>query len=398
MNIARTMLAAIVASLFLISTATPDQTDPKPTETEAHWQTEQSPASHAPLPSSTPEQLKELRAALASSREELQWVQELLQQTGETLYWAKTRHKENAMTLRALEEQLAAVAAIPGAEQEQVAQREADDEGQARLQALERERDQLRRELADRDQRIALMEAELQSARVELQQARVQMAATDQQLASTQSEYEGCQIQKLALDDELTGSRRSETDARQSLLSANAERYRLHTELASCSQDLSQVRTSFAAVETAASQAPATTARSASEPMTAVAVEEAAGDSGGQDLGDGPISLQGVKFPYDSAELTDESRAILDQVAVVLKRQADVVHEVAGHTDSQGNPAYNMWLSQKRAESVRRYLISRGVDAGRLKARGYGGLQPIADNSTWAGLISNRRVELREVH
>jgi OOP family OmpA-OmpF porin len=45
-----------------------------------------------------------------------------------------------------------------------------------------------------------------------------------------------------------------------------------------------------------------------------------------------------------------------------------------------------------------KYLISRGVDAGQLKARGYGGVQPIADNSTWAGLVSNRRVELHEIH
>ena len=121
-------------------------------------------------------------------------------------------------------------------------------------------------------------------------------------------------------------------------------------------------------------------------------------DSNAVSLNDNPVSLQGVKFRYNSYELTDESRAILDQVAVVLRKQTHVLHEVAGHTDSQGDPAYNLRLSQRRAETVRKYLISRGVDAGNLKAHGYGGLQPIADNSTWAGLVSNRRVELRGIH
>jgi OOP family OmpA-OmpF porin len=121
-------------------------------------------------------------------------------------------------------------------------------------------------------------------------------------------------------------------------------------------------------------------------------------DSGAVSLNDSPVSLQGVKFRYDSSELTDESRAILDRVAAVLRKQTHIRHEVAGHTDSQGDAAYNLRLSQRRAETVRNYLISRGVDAGNLKAHGYGGLQPIADNSTWAGLVSNRRVELRGAH
>ncbi|MGB5409844.1 MAG: OmpA family protein [Thiogranum sp.] len=152
----------------------------------------------------------------------------------------------------------------------------------------------------------------------------------------------------------------------------------------------------------AAGQPASTPAGSDATPKTeapaAGSADSPSKDSNAVSLNDNPVSLQGVKFRYNSYELTDESRAILDQVAVALRKQTHVLHEVAGHTDSQGDPAYNLRLSQRRAETVRKYLISRGVDAGNLKAHGYGGLQPIADNSTWAGLVSNRRVELRGIH
>ena len=66
---------------------------------------------------------------------------------------------------------------------------------------------------------------------------------------------------------------------------------------------------------------------------------------------------------------------------------------VEGHTDSRGSDAYNLTLSQKRAESVRNYLISRGVSPDRMEPRGFGESQPIADNRTEQGRSQNRRVE-----
>jgi outer membrane protein OmpA-like peptidoglycan-associated protein len=77
-----------------------------------------------------------------------------------------------------------------------------------------------------------------------------------------------------------------------------------------------------------------------------------------------------------------------------LKAWGDVNIEVAGHTDSKGSDAYNMKLSQQRAEAVRNFLISRGVAADRLTAKGYGESQPVADNATEEGRFQNRRVEL----
>jgi len=112
---------------------------------------------------------------------------------------------------------------------------------------------------------------------------------------------------------------------------------------------------------------------------------------------DPPISLEGVSFRYNSHELTDDARLALDPVAGMLRNHADIRFEVAGHSDAQGNAAYNQWLSQQRALSVRAYLIGQGVDPENITARGYGSRQPIADNSTVEGLVRNRRVELRRL-
>ncbi|MGI9321274.1 MAG: OmpA family protein [Thiogranum sp.] len=420
-------LAFIAASLSLISAATPDPSGSGQTATttdrQAGHRTAHPPPAQQPTPvralptpaSTLPSELEQLRAALGSNREELQWVQELLQQAGETLYWAQTRHQQNAIMQQTLEDQLAAVAAAYQARQTQVTQLAGeleavkaslsennwqDSDTQAHIQALEKDREQLRQALADRDQQLATMDKELQAARAELQQAQAETAPAGQQLSSTCNQT--CQAQHAALKEELTGLRSSETDARQSLVNANTARYRLQTELAACSESLIQTKASFASIEVAAEQPPLPPASpDDAAKAEAAAVGSAASlskDSDVVSLNDSPVSLQGVKFRYDSSELTDESRAILDRVAAVLRKQTYVRHEVAGHTDSQGDPAYNLRLSQRRAETVRNYLISRGVDAGNLKAHGYGGLQPIADNSTWAGLVSNRRVELRGVH
>jgi outer membrane protein OmpA-like peptidoglycan-associated protein len=77
-----------------------------------------------------------------------------------------------------------------------------------------------------------------------------------------------------------------------------------------------------------------------------------------------------------------------------LKEWGDVKVEVAGHTCNIGTDEYNMGLSQRRADAVRNYLISQGIPADRLTAKGYGESQPTADNSTREGRVQNRRVEL----
>ncbi|HYQ89609.1 MAG TPA: OmpA family protein [Candidatus Binatia bacterium] len=110
------------------------------------------------------------------------------------------------------------------------------------------------------------------------------------------------------------------------------------------------------------------------------------------------LVLNGVNFVTNSAELTPESKAILDHVAGSLKDWAEVNVEIEGHTDSVADPAYNMDLSQRRAESVLDYLVSRGVASSRLSAKGYGETHPVASNDTPGGRAKNRRVELRKTN
>jgi outer membrane protein OmpA-like peptidoglycan-associated protein/opacity protein-like surface antigen len=104
---------------------------------------------------------------------------------------------------------------------------------------------------------------------------------------------------------------------------------------------------------------------------------------------------QEVHFATDSAVLTDQDKALLDQVAANMKRLNFTVGEVDGYTDSTGSSAYNKGLSERRAQAVADYLTGSGISAGRLTIMGYGENDPVADNKTAEGRAHNRRVVLR---
>jgi OOP family OmpA-OmpF porin len=107
-----------------------------------------------------------------------------------------------------------------------------------------------------------------------------------------------------------------------------------------------------------------------------------------------PLVLEGVFFDNNKATLKPESFPVLDKAAIGMKDWGDVKIEVAGYTDSVDSDEHNMKLSQSRAETVRDYLISKGISADRISAKGYGESSPIADNATEEGRAKNRRVEL----
>ena len=107
------------------------------------------------------------------------------------------------------------------------------------------------------------------------------------------------------------------------------------------------------------------------------------------------LQLKGVNFDYDSAALRADARPILDEAVTILKRYPQLRVEVAGHTDDRGSDAYNLDLSQRRAQAVLDYFVQMGIDAARLVPKGYGETAPVADNATDAGRAKNRRVELR---
>ncbi|MGH8539068.1 MAG: OmpA family protein [Stenotrophobium sp.] len=104
--------------------------------------------------------------------------------------------------------------------------------------------------------------------------------------------------------------------------------------------------------------------------------------------------LKGVKFEFASNRLTEEAKLILNQVAETLKAYPDVDVDVEGHTDYIGSDAYNMGLSERRADAVKDYLMSHGVNGKRMTPIGYGKTRPIDTNLTEAGRENNRRVEL----
>jgi outer membrane protein OmpA-like peptidoglycan-associated protein len=106
------------------------------------------------------------------------------------------------------------------------------------------------------------------------------------------------------------------------------------------------------------------------------------------------LVLEGVNFDFDKATIRQEDLPNIDKDVATLEQWGNVNIEVAGHTDSRGSDAYNIDLSQRRAEAVRNYLISKGIAADRLSAKGYGESQPVADNATEDGRFMNRRVEL----
>lgn len=101
-----------------------------------------------------------------------------------------------------------------------------------------------------------------------------------------------------------------------------------------------------------------------------------------------------IRFGHNSAKVDPASYKELDATANILKKYPDNTITVKGYTDSLGNPAYNVDLSQRRAQAVADELVSRGVNPANVKAEGLGAANPIASNSTAEGRRLNRRVEL----
>ena len=105
------------------------------------------------------------------------------------------------------------------------------------------------------------------------------------------------------------------------------------------------------------------------------------------------VRLKNIYFDYDKTTLKSESFVELNKVIDFLKSNGTVEIEISGHTDSKGSDTYNETLSQGRSQAVVDYLISQGIDSGRLTARGYGESKPIDSNDTEDGRANNRRVE-----
>ncbi len=102
-------------------------------------------------------------------------------------------------------------------------------------------------------------------------------------------------------------------------------------------------------------------------------------------------------FDFDKADLKPEGKAKLDDLAEKVKGVNLEVIVAVGHTDSRGKSDYNQKLSIKRADAVKSYLASKGIEGSRIYTEGKGSAQPVADNKTDAGRAKNRRVEIEVV-
>ncbi len=111
----------------------------------------------------------------------------------------------------------------------------------------------------------------------------------------------------------------------------------------------------------------------------------------------GAIVFRNIQFDLNKATLRDESYPILDEVVDYMKANPDVKMEIQGHTCNLGTAAYNLKLSDKRANTVRDYLVGKGIAADRLTAKGYGLTTPVAPNDKEENRAKNRRVEFKPI-
>ena len=106
------------------------------------------------------------------------------------------------------------------------------------------------------------------------------------------------------------------------------------------------------------------------------------------------IDLSAIQFAYAKAELDEAALQTLQEVVAHLRKNPDLTVEVSAHTDSQSTALGNMAVTQARADVVRNYLLSQGVNATQVKAQGYGSARPLASNDTEEGRVQNRRIEI----
>jgi outer membrane protein OmpA-like peptidoglycan-associated protein len=112
----------------------------------------------------------------------------------------------------------------------------------------------------------------------------------------------------------------------------------------------------------------------------------------------GRVSIYGINFETGKATIQPDSENVLNEVLLLLQKQADWYMVIAGHTDNVGSDTINTPLSRQRAEAVVAWLTGKGVDRSRLIATGLGSRKPVADNNAEEGRAKNRRVDLVKLY
>ncbi|HEX5337360.1 MAG TPA: outer membrane beta-barrel protein [Gallionella sp.] len=133
------------------------------------------------------------------------------------------------------------------------------------------------------------------------------------------------------------------------------------------------------------------------EPKAAPVVAPAPKETVKTIFSDKPVTIEGANFDTNSAKLKKTADAKLNEVVDFAAKYKESNLAVTGYTDSRGSDKLNQKLSAKRAESVKAYLVKKGVAANRITTKGEGSANPVGDNKTAAGRAQNRRVEIRSV-
>ncbi|MTW09264.1 OmpA family protein [Pseudoduganella eburnea] len=199
--------------------------------------------------------------------------------------------------------------------------------------------------------------------------------------------------QKIASAQEIARAKSAEDQ----LKDAAAQRDQVRLEARTAEAEAAKRRADQARMDAEAAQAQAANAEAAKGDAQARAAALAAqlADLQAKQTERGIVVTFGdVLFSTDSANLTPQGMAVAQRLADVLRENPDRTVLAEGFTDSTGSDAYNLQLSQRRAEAVRMALSQMGVDRSRIETRGYGEAYPVASNATAADRQMNRRVEI----
>ncbi len=112
---------------------------------------------------------------------------------------------------------------------------------------------------------------------------------------------------------------------------------------------------------------------------------------------DGKIIVNGIRFDVNKSTLKQESMGAINEIYTLMKQNPDLKFSIEGHTDSQGDDAFNLKLSEERAVTVMNTLVKMGISAGRLTSKGWGESKPISNNASPEDMANNRRVEFVKI-
>lgn len=338
------------------------------------------------------EKIAALQASLAEAEKRLQEKETRIQEFRQTIARSEQRDQADTGRLNSLQAEIAKLRRNVADTEAALADREKTI---ARLQS-ENQQLQVRQEELD------AKETDSEALQAELERRSKELASQKDQLGRLESQLQDLESKLAARENQLTAIQQDHAELEDKLTAMEAERESLLVYRRDSDND---------SVSDAQDACPNT------QPGVAVGTDGCEPDqdedgivdrldlcidsSAQADLNpfgcpaDTPIILADLYFSSGTADLSPAARSYLDRVAAILQRSPETVFEVGGHTDSIGEPERNLTVSRQRAQAVADYLISKGIDAERLRPVGYGPANPVADNASPEGRRANRRVELK---